>query len=144
VYNIKGGDVVKKSGEISIPGFKAPAGWNVKKSNFIKNPERIKLTAFRAPVELIEKIEEFADKLELRYLPLTGKGYKSLAIRLLIEDSLNRYMGPKNDPDELVSPYADEISKILPVLKNIRLRGKLEEIAGDNQGEIDKIMKEYS
>jgi len=137
---------VRRSDNISIPGFKAPAGWNVKKSNFIKNPERIKLTAFRAPVELIEKIEEFADRLELKYLPVKGKGYKSLAIRLLIEDSLNRYMGPKNDPDELVCPFADEMSKILPVLKNIRLREKLDEMPDNtshNKEEIDKIIKKY-
>ncbi|MBA7489815.1 hypothetical protein ES702_00349 [subsurface metagenome] len=137
---------MRRSDNISIPGFKAPAGWNVKKSNFIKNPERIKLTAFRAPVELIEKIEEFADRLELKYLPVKGKGYKSLAIRLLIEDSLNRYMGPKNDPDELVCPFADEMSKILPVLKNIRLREKLDEMPDNtshNKEEIDKIIKKY-
>lgn len=135
---------MRKSDNISIPGFKAPAGWNIKRSNFIKRPDRIKLTTFRSPVELIEKIEEFAELLELKYLPIKGKGLKSVAIRLLIEDSLNRYMGPKNDPDELVCPFADEMSKILPVLKNIRLRSKLEEVAGDNQGEIDKIMKEYA
>ena len=134
---------MRKSDNISIPGFKAPAGWNIKRSNFIKRPDEIKLTTFRSPVEMIEKIEEFAELLELKYLPIKGKGYKSVAIRLLIEDSLNRYMGPKNDPDELMCPFADEMSKILPVLKNIRLRSKLENITGDDPGEIEKVMKEF-
>ncbi|MBA7576779.1 hypothetical protein ES708_18621 [subsurface metagenome] len=53
-------------------------------------------------------------------------------------------MGPKNDPDELMCPFADEMSEILPVLKNIRLRDKLENVAGDNQEEIDKIIKEFA
>lgn len=138
---------MRKSDNISIPGFKAPAGWNIKKSNFIKRPDRIKLTTFRSPVELIEKIEEFAELLELKYLPIKGKGYKSVAIRLLIEDSLNRYMGPKNDPDELTCPFADEMSKILPVLKNIRLMKKLDEMPegkADNKEEINKIIKEFA
>lgn len=99
--------------------------------------------SFRISKDLVKKIEEFAEKLELKDLPLRGNGYQSLAIRLLIGDSLNRYMGPKENPDQLVCPFADEMSDILPVLKNIRLRGKLENVTGDNQGEIDKIIKEF-
>ena len=131
-----------KKDNIQIPAFKAPTGWKLKYNKLIKRPDEIKLMSFRAPVEMIKEIEKFAERLELKYLPIKGKGYISFAIRLLIEDSLNRYMS--KDPDELMNPYADEMSKILPVLKNIRLRSKLEELVGDNQEEIDKIMKEYS
>jgi len=101
---------------------------------------------FRMPKELSDKVDKFAKKIELPLLPIRG-GYKSYAMRLLIEDSLNRYMGPKNDPDELVCPFADEMSKILPVLRNIRLVKKLDEMPDDishNKGEIDKIIKEFS
>lgn len=133
---------MRKSDNISIPGFKAPPGWKIKHNKPKEKPDEVKLMSFRVSVRMIKEIEKFAEKLELEYLPIKGKGYISYAIRLLIQDSLNRYMGPKGD-DELMNPYADEMSKILPVLKNIRLRSKLEEVAGDNQGEIDKIMKEY-
>ena len=104
-----------------------------------------KLIAFRLPLELVEKIDEFAKKLELIYLPPLAKnqGYRSEAIRLCVEDTLTRFFGPKDDPDELISPHYNEMSKIIPVLKNIRLRGKLENMSGDNQEKIDKIMKEY-
>lgn len=97
---------------------------------------------FRLPKALLDKVEKFAEMLELPALNVKG-GHKSLAIRLCIEDTLNRYMGPKNSKDELVSPYCDEMSEILPILKNIRLREKLENVTGDDQGEIDKIVKEF-
>ena len=146
VYNVRGGDFMRKSNSIEIPGLLLPAGcsWKIKRDRITKNPKEIKLIAFRIPVKMADKIDKFADKLELKYLPIKGKGIMSLAIRLLIEDSLNRYMGPKNDPDELMCPFADEMSEILPVLKNIRLREKLENISGDNQEEIDKIIKEFA
>ncbi|MBA7585295.1 hypothetical protein ES708_27270 [subsurface metagenome] len=115
----------------------------IKGSDFMEKLNNIHLS-FRLSEELVKKIDKFADKLELKYLPIKGKGVTSFAIRLLIEDSINRYMGPKNDPDELMCPFADEMSEILPVLKNIRLRGKLEDLTGDNQEEIDKIIKEFA
>jgi len=36
------------------------------------------------------------------------------------------------------------MSDIIPILKNIRLRGKLENITGDNKEEIEKIIKEFA
>ncbi|MBA7527193.1 hypothetical protein ES705_19368 [subsurface metagenome] len=139
---------MRKSNSIEIPGLTLPAGcgWKIKRDRLTKNPKEIKLIAFRIPVKMVDKIDKFADKLELKYLPIKGKGIMSLAIRLLIEDSLNRYMGPKNEPDELVCPFADEMSEILPVLKNIRLREKLDEMPDNtshNKEEIDKIIKKY-
>ncbi|MBA7686488.1 hypothetical protein ES703_94937 [subsurface metagenome] len=98
---------------------------------------------FRMPKKIFDKIEEFAEKTELPFLSIRG-GYKSYAIRLLIEDSLNRYLGPKEDPDQIICPFADEMSDIIPILKNIRLRGKLENITGDNKEEIEKIIKEFA
>jgi len=99
----------------------------------------------RLSKNLVKKIDEFAEKLELVYIDplIKNKGYRSLAIRLAIEDTLIRFFGPKNNPDELVSPYYNEMSKVLPILKNIRLREKLENVTGDDQGEIDKIVKEF-
>ena len=93
------------------------------------------------------KIEQFAQLIELPLLNIKG-GYKSQAVRMLIEDSLNRYMGPKNK-DELVCPYADKMSDILPILENIRLRTKLEAIpedmdAEEQKKEIAKIIKEFN
>ena len=105
-----------------------------------------KFVSFRAPVELIKKIDDLAEKLELVYIEplIKSRGYRSLAIRLAIEDTLLRFFGPKDNKDDIICPYYNEMSKILPVLKNIRLRGKLEEVAGDNQEEIDKIIKEFA
>lgn len=110
----------------------------------LKNDKQI---ALRLPKELIKKIDEFGKMLELQYLPVKFGGYQSLAIRLCIEDTVNRYMGPKDDPDELVSPYCDEMSKIIPVLKNLRLMKKLDEMPegkADNKEEINKIIKEFA
>jgi len=140
---------MKKSNNVVIPGLTLPAGcgWKIKRNRLVKDPKEIKLIAFRIPKKMIKKIEEFADKLELKYLPMKGKGIMSLAIRLLIEDSLNRYMGPKDDPDDLMCPFADEMSEILPVLKNIQLVKKLDELPEDvknDKKEIAKIIEKYS
>lgn len=110
-----------------------------------KNEKDIKIT-LRLSEDLLKKIDGFIEKLELRSFPIQGKGYKSLAVRMLLEDSLNRYMGPKVDPDQLVSPYADKMSSIIPILRNKRLREKLENMPEDishNTEEINKIIKEY-
>ncbi|MBA7569222.1 hypothetical protein ES695_20015 [Candidatus Atribacteria bacterium 1244-E10-H5-B2] len=102
--------------------------------------------SFRLSEELVKKIDEFAEKLELVYIDplIRNQGYRSVAIRLALEDTMLRFFGPKDDPDEIISPYYNEMSKIIPVLKNIRLRGKLEDLTGDNQEEIDKIIKEFA
>ena len=102
--------------------------------------------SMRLPGDLIKRIDEFIEKLELKHLPIRGKGYRSLGIRLLIEDSLVKYMGPKLNPDDLISPYADKMSEILPILRNKRLREKLDEMPDNishNKKEIDKIIKKF-
>lgn len=96
----------------------------------LKNDEFI---AFRLPKELVKKIDEFAEKLELVYIDplIRNKGYRSVAIRLIIEDTMLRFFGPKDNEDELFSPHYNEMSKIIPVLKNIKLREKLENMPDD-------------
>ena len=86
--------------------------------------------SFRLPKELVKKIDEFAEKLELVYIDplIKNKGYRSVIIRLCVEDTMLRFFGPKDDLDELFSPYYEEMSKIIPILKNIRLREKLENL----------------
>ena len=126
----------------------------------MRNLKSDTLISFRLSKILVKQIDEFAKMLELPNLPVMKYGgCQSLAIRLCIEDTINRYMGPKDDPDELVSPYYNEMSKILPILKNIKLREKLEELidtkefnevvgiksSDKKQKElIDKVMKKYS
>lgn len=109
--------------------------------------EKIIHMSIRVPEALIKRVDEFIEKLELKYLPIKGKGQRSLMIRMLIEDSLIRYMGPKLNPDDLTSAYADKMSSIIPILRNKRLRKKLEEMPEDishNTEEINKIIKKYS
>ena len=91
--------------------------------------------SFRLSEELIKKIDEFAEKLELVYsTPLMkNRGYRSIAIRLAIEDTILRFFGPKDDPDELMCPHYNEMSKIIPIIKNIKLREKLENMPDDKK-----------
>lgn len=99
----------------------------------MKNLKKNKQIAFRLPEELIKKIDEFAEKIELVYIDplIRNQGYRSVAIRLAIEDTLLRFFGPKDDPDDIESPHYNEMSKIIPIVKNIKLREKLENMPDD-------------
>lgn len=95
--------------------------------------------------DLSDRIEKFAQLIELPFLNIQN-GYKSRAVRMLIEDSLNRYLNLRGD--EVVCPYADKISEIIPILENIRLRTKLENVPEDispaeQKALIDNIIKEF-
>lgn len=83
--------------------------------------------------ELEEAINKFAERLELP---------KPEAIRLILYDTIKKFT--YTGKDELYCPYWDEMSEVLAILKNIRLRDKLENITGDNKEEIEKIIKEFA
>ena len=105
----------------------------LKRGDFMRNLKNEIHISFRLPKELVKKIDEFAEKLELVYIDplIKNKGYRSVIIRLCVEDTMLRFFGPKDDLDELFSPYYNEMSKIIPILKNIRLREKLENLPDD-------------
>jgi len=105
----------------------------LKRGDFMRNLKNEIHISFRLPKELVKKIDEFAEKLELVYIDplIKNKGYRSVAIRLCVEDTMIRFFGPKDNEDELISPYYEEMSKIIPILKNIRLREKLENLPDD-------------
>jgi len=111
----------------------------LKRGDFMKDSKKDKLVTFRLPEVLIKKIDKFAEKLELTYVDpsIRNKGFRSVAIRLIIEDTMLRFFGPKDNKDELFSPHYNEMSKIIPILKNIKLREKLENMPDDMK--TDKI-----
>jgi len=83
--------------------------------------------------ELDKEISKFAERLEL---------HKPEAIRLILYDTIKKFT--YTGRDELYCPYWDEMSEILAILKNIRLRDKLENVTGDNKEEIEEIIKEFA
>jgi hypothetical protein len=104
--------------------------------------------SFRISKELLEKVNEFAKILELNiYGSDNYKASRSLAIRLAIEDTLIRFFGPKENPDDIESPHYYEMSKIIPILKNIKMKEKLDGISEEKANikeEVIKIIKKYA
>jgi len=101
--------------------------------------------------KLLDRIDEFAEKLTLVYIPplMRNKGYRSVAIRLAIEDTMLRFFGPrdKDNEDDIFCPYYNEMSKIIPLIKTIKMVeafDKMPEDKADNKEEIAKIAKKYA
>lgn len=82
---------------------------------------KTELESFRLSEELSFKLNKFADKLEIT---------RSEAIRLAIEDSINRYTWPgeKEEGYKIFNPDASRISKIIGIMRAIQYR-KLAELA---------------
>ncbi len=100
--------------------------------------------------KLLDRIDEFAEKLTLVYIPplMRNKGFRSVAIRLAIEDTMLRFFGPrdKDNEDEIFCPYYNEMSKIIPLIRQIKMveaLDKMPENISHNKEEIDKIIKKY-
>jgi len=101
--------------------------------------------------KLLKRVDEFAEKLQLVYIPplMRNKGYRSVAIRLALEDTMLRFFGPrdKDSEDEVFCPYYNEMSKIIPLVKHIKMVEELDKMPEDishNTKEINKIIKKYS
>jgi len=103
-----------------------------RKDHILKNLKPVYLN-IRLSYELDKEIEKFAERLELP---------RPVAIRLILYDTIKKFT--YTGRDELYCPYWDQMSEILAILKNIRLRDKLENITGDNKEEIEKIVKEFA
>jgi len=94
------------------------------------------IVTFRLSTNLIKEVEKFASILETN---------KSDVIRLSIMESINRYLGPKKNPDQIISHVADQKSEIVAKLKDIRMRNKLESLAKDEKQRelITKTLRKY-
>ncbi|MBA7558276.1 hypothetical protein ES705_51074 [subsurface metagenome] len=95
---------------------------------------KTELESFRLSEELSNKLNKFADKLEVN---------RSEAIRLAIEDSVNRFSWPTEDPEgyKIFNPDADRISKIIAIMRAIKNR-KVTELAIKYLNEINAISDE--
>jgi predicted DNA-binding protein len=94
----------------------------------------MKLESFRLSEELSNKLDKFANKIEVNH---------SEAIRLSIEDSINRYTWPGEEIEgyKILNPEADKTSKILAVMIAIKNR-KLTESVRKYLNEINEIEDE--
>lgn len=72
---------------------------------------------FRITNELDQEIDKFAKRLELS---------KPDTIRLIVIDTLKKFN--YTGKDELYCPYWDQMSEILRILKDIRMRTELEDL----------------
>ena len=86
---------------------------------------------FRVTDELDQEIDKFAKRLELS---------KPDTVRLILIDTLKLYN--YTGKDELYCPYFFEMSEILRILKDIKMRPELEDIK--DPGKIAAIVKKYS
>lgn len=86
---------------------------------------------FRITNELDQELNKFAEKLELS---------KPDTIRLILIDTLKKfnYIGK----DDLYCPYWDQMSEILRILKDIKMRTELEDIK--DPVKMAEIVKKYS
>lgn len=82
---------------------------------------KTELESFRLSEELSNKLNKFADKIEVN---------RSEAIRLAIEDSINRYTWPgeKNEGYKIFNPDTSKVSKIIAIMRAIQYR-KLAELS---------------
>lgn len=110
-----------------------------------------KKIGFFVSEKLLDRVDEFAEKLQLVYIPplMRNKGYRSVAIRLAIEDTMLRFFGPrdKDNEDDIFCPYYNEMSKIIPLMKHIKMVEALDKMPDDishNKEEVNKVIKKYS
>ena len=83
--------------------------------------DKMKLESFRLSEELSNKLDIFANKIEVNH---------SEAIRLSIEDSINRYTweGEEIEGYKIFNPNADKQSKVIGIMKAIRQRKIMESV----------------
>jgi len=86
---------------------------------------------FRITEEMDQEIEKFAKKLEMK---------RPDVIRLIIGDTIKKFTYTGND--ELYCPYWDQMSEILRILKDIKMRTELEDLKDPDK--IAGIIKKYT
>jgi len=96
-----------------------------------KNTKKDELLTIRISKELDSSIDKFAEKLEIS---------KPETVRLILVDTIKKYT--YTGKDELYCPYWDEMSEVLRIIKDIKMRTELEDI--EDPDKIAGIIEKYT